>query len=451
MSNISSHQNSDGVDTIFALATAAGRAGVAVFRVSGPKAVDVACHMTDIEVPKPRHAAYRTFYSQHSEAIDDGLLIIMPGPASFTGENCVEFQTHGSPAVVEAMAKAIMQAGARQAEAGEFTRRAFQNGRMDLTEAEGLADLIDAESDAQRKQALRQMQGGLKTRYAGWKDAVLDALAQIEGEIDFPDEADIPDDLAHNADAPLTALIEDMDKALDNAAIGERVREGLTIAIVGAPNAGKSSVINRLAGRDAAIVTDQAGTTRDIIDVHMNIAGFAVRLSDTAGLRESGDAIEAEGIRRAVERAKESDIRILVHDSTEADFDPQSLDLLEDEDIVLFNKSDLNRPKSLSSFNNFDVSAITGQGFEVFQLALDDIVKRRFSPASEAGLTRARHRDCVSRARASLAAARKALKFAPELAGDDLRSALQALKELAGETDIEAVFDRIFSRFCVGK
>ena len=438
-------------DTIFALATAAGRAGVAVFRVSGERAMQVAARMTDKPLPKPRHAAYRTFITMDSNPIDDGLLIIMPGPASFTGENCVEFQTHGSPAVIEAMAKAILNAGARQAEAGEFTRRAFHNGRMDLTEAEGLADLIDSDTEAQRKQALRQMRGGLKVRYAVWKEAVLDALAQIEGEIDFPDEADIPDDLAHKADAPLAALADDMDKALGNAARGERVREGLTIAIVGAPNAGKSSVINYLAGRDAAIVTDKAGTTRDIIDVHMDIAGLAVRLSDTAGLRDSGDSIESEGIRRAVERAKESDIRILVHDSTETEFDPQSLKLLETGDIILFNKADLSTTNPLTSFDNFEVSVVTGDGFNAFQTAFEAVVKDRFSPASEAGLTRARHRDCVLRARQSVSSARNALKLAPELAGDDLRSALQALKELAGETDIEAVFDRIFSRFCVGK
>ena len=440
------------VSTIFSLSSAPGRAGVAVFRVSGPRAGDIARELSRRPLPRPRMASLCRFKDAHDEEIDEGLLLWMPGPKSFTGEDCAEFQLHGSPAVAEAIASAFLSAGARQAEPGEFTRRAFMNGRLDLTEAEGLADLIDADTQAQRVQALRQMQGGLKARYENWREGLLDALAQIEGEIDFPDEGDIPNDLAHKALAPIEHLISDMDAALLNADQGERVRAGIEIAIIGAPNAGKSSLLNTLARRDAAIVTPQAGTTRDIVEINLILGGLAVRLSDTAGLRISEDAIEAEGIRRARQRAEEADIRILVQDPSLPS--NEGLELIRSGDFVLFNKSDLGgSPSSVSitDVQSLKLSTLTGDGMALFQTALSDTVQTRYSPGRDAGLTRARHKDCVLRAKDALTRASNALNIAPELAGDDLRAALQALRELAGETDIEAVFDRIFSRFCVGK
>ena len=438
--------------TIYSLSSAPGRAGVAVFRVSGPKASDIACKLSGRNLPRPRLVSLCRFKDAKSQEIDEGLLIWMPGPQSFTGEDCAEFQLHGSPAVAEAIASAFLAAGARQAEPGEFTRRAFMNGRLDLTEAEGLADLIDADTQAQRVQALRQMQGGLKARYESWREGLLDALAQIEGEIDFPDESDIPNDLAHKALAPIKDLISDMDAALLNADQGERVRAGVEIAIIGAPNAGKSSLLNNLARRDAAIVTPQAGTTRDIVEIHLVLGGLAVRVSDTAGLRVSEDTIEAEGIRRARHRAEEADIRVLVQDSSF--LSNEGLELIRSGDFVLLNKSDLGESPSMTSIESvqsFKLSALTGDGMELFESALSEAVKTRYSPGHDAGLTRARHKDCVLRAKNALSRASNALNIAPELAGDDLRAALQALRELAGETDIEAVFDRIFSRFCVGK
>lgn len=446
--------------TIFSLSSAPGRAGVAVFRLSGPMASGIAQKLSGRALPRPRLAALRQFAESDGTAIDEGLLLWMPAPHSFTGEDCAEFQLHGSPAVAEGLANALNALGARQAEAGEFTRRAFMNGKLDLTEAEGLADLIDADTQAQRIQALRQMQGGLKARYEGWREGVLDALAQIEGEIDFPDEADIPDDLAHKAYVPIKHLSEDMEAALETANRGERIRAGIEIAIIGAPNAGKSSLINCLAGRDAAIVTAQAGTTRDIIEVNLVMGGLPVRVSDTAGLRDSEDVIEAEGIRRARQRAKEADIRILVQDIT-APMD-EGLDLLKDGDFVVLNKSDLKPaaqhlpvpylgPHIGPHIETLILSAASGDGIDAFQDTLSQTVQARYSIGRDAGLTRARHRDCVVRAKTALDRAMPSLGIAPELAGDDLRAALQALRELAGETDIEAVFDRIFSRFCVGK
>ena len=242
-------------DTIFALSSAPGRAGVSVFRVSGPQAGGVLEGMLWSSLPNPRQAVLRKIYNEDG-ILDEALVLWMPAPKSFTGEDCAEFQIHGSLAIIESLAAALLSQGARQAQAGEFTRRAFENNKMDLTEAEGLADLIDAETEGQRKQALRQMQGGLKESYISWRETLLDALAQIEGEIDFPDEEDIPDELSHRAYPYLTQVMVQMEKLLQDANRGERIRAGLDIAIIGAPNSGKSSLINALAGREAAIVTD---------------------------------------------------------------------------------------------------------------------------------------------------------------------------------------------------
>jgi len=439
-------------DTIFALSSAPGRAGVSVFRVSGPQAGDVLEALLRARRPEPRQVALRKIYNEGG-LLDEALVLWMPAPKSFTGEDCAEFQIHGSLATIESLAAALLAQGARQAEAGEFTRRAFENNKMDLTEAEGLADLIDAETEGQRKQALRQMQGGLKDSYISWRETLLDALAQIEGEIDFPDEEDIPDELSHRAYPYLTQVITQMESLLQDANRGERIRAGLDIAIIGAPNSGKSSLINKLAGREAAIVTDIEGTTRDIIDVQMSLGALPVRLSDTAGLRESDDVIEAEGVRRARARAKESDIRIFVQDGSDEAWDMDALSLLSELDFIVINKMDLGadiNPPALP-ISYFHLSALTGEGFDVFRKALEARVIEQFSPSQDAGLTRARHKDCVQRALKSVATARENLAQAAELSGDDIRSALHALKELSGEIDIESVFDRIFSRFCVGK
>ena len=441
-------------DTIFALSSAPGRAGVSVFRVSGGEAKHVVETLTQRPCPAPRYAALRALYNKHSEMIDEALVLWMPGPKSFTGEDCAEFQGHGSPAVIEAMALALLAADARQAEAGEFTRRAFENGRMDLTEAEGLADLIDAETEGQRKQALRQMQGGLRGIYETWREGLLDALAQIEGEIDFPDEADIPDALSHKAHPYLMRVIAAMEEGLANADKGEAVRHGVDVAIIGRPNAGKSTLLNALAMREAAIVSDEAGTTRDIISINTVLSGLAVRISDTAGLRDTQNKVEAEGVKRALVLAREADIRIGVVDSTDKDALPDTLKEMQDDDILVFNKIDLSPPPenvSRETLHVLSTSSDNPSSIDELRLLLAHEVSRRYAVGDDAGLTRARHRDCVERAKTSLERGAQNLGYAPELAGDDIRAALHALKELAGETDIESVFDRIFSRFCVGK
>ena len=324
---------------------------------------------------------------------------------------------------------------------------------MDLTEAEGLADLIDSETEGQRKQAIRQMQGGLRAIYEEWRETLLDALAQIEGEIDFPDEGDIPDALSHKAYPYLSETIASMEKRLADGVKGERIRAGLDIAIIGAPNAGKASLINSLAGREAAITSSEAGTTRDIVEVQLTVAGLPVRLSDTAGLREADNAVEAEGVKRAKVRAIESDIRIFVQDSSSNDWDEEALGWLGPKDFCVLNKSDLEVTTKAASVPCpvLSLSTKTQDGLDDLRAQLEVRITEMFSPSQDAGLTRARHRDCVLRAKESAARALDNLGHAPELSGDDIRRALHAIKELAGETDIERVFDRIFSRFCVGK
>ena len=442
-------------DTIFALSSAPGRAGVSVFRVSGDESKSVIGSLINGPCPVPRYAALRKLYNNNGVMIDEALVLWMPGPQSFTGEDCAEFHTHGSPAVIEAMASALLSAGARQADAGEFTRRAFENGKMDLTESEGLADLIDAETEGQRKQALRQMQGGLRGLYEDWRESLLDALAQIEGEIDFPDEEDIPDALSHKAYPYLSCVIEAMQKGLEEARKGETIRHGLDIAIIGRPNAGKSTLLNALAGREAAIVSPQAGTTRDIVSINTVLSGLPVRLSDTAGLRETDNVIEAEGVKRALSLAKQADLRIGVIDSTDYSGLPTMVQDLEDGDVLIFNKSDMaDAPPPNVSRETLSVlimNASDSADIDALRGVLEKEVMARYSMGNEVGLTRARHKDCVHRAKMALDRSLNNLGVAPELTGDDIRAALHALKELAGETDIESVFDRIFSRFCVGK
>ncbi|MEE9271948.1 MAG: tRNA uridine-5-carboxymethylaminomethyl(34) synthesis GTPase MnmE [Robiginitomaculum sp.] len=441
-------------DTIFALASAQGRAGVSIMRISGPESAFVVQGITNRSLPSARKAILRKLKNNKGEIIDEALLIFFKGPASFTGEDMVEFHTHGSIAVIENLSCVLFSLGLRQADPGEFTRRAFQNGKMDFTEAEGLADLIDAETEGQRKQALRQMQGGLKNEYENWRNKILDSLAYVEGEIDFPDEDDVPDALAQRAGPGLDSLLKTLDLFLKDSDRGSRVRHGVDIAIIGAPNVGKSSLLNKLARRDAAIVSPQAGTTRDIVEVYLNLSGLSVRVSDTAGLRDAQDSIEAEGMRRTHLRANEADLRIAVIDSFSPDL--SVLETLCEGDFIVYNKDDLVEIKPNLNTNNvsretFVVSVKTGSGVDELEMALEKYVNNRFGISELAGLTRARHVTCVRTARECIENAYGNLSYAPELSGADLRSALHAIKELAGETDIESVLDRVFSSFCIGK
>jgi len=427
-------------EMIFSLSSGAGRAGVSVFRLSGQGCLAAALKLSNRKTLKPRYAHLAVLKTSQDEIIDEALILYFPAPHSFTGEDIIEIQCHGSAAVHHAIAK-------------ELSHRAVLNGRMDLTQAEGLADLIDSQTHMQRRQAVRQMQGGLRDTYSGWKESLLDALAQIEGEIDFPDEEDIPDGLSHKAYPILKNIQQNIDDLLQSSEQAQKIRDGISVTLIGAPNSGKSSIINRLANSDIAIVTDTPGTTRDVITAHIIIAGLAVSLSDTAGLRQTQDAIEEEGVRRAQVKAEESDLRLWVVDGSKelGNLRPK---LVRTGDVLLINKSDITNDIALSDYSEiskFHVSARTGDGFDEFLKYLENLLKNRFAPLSDAGLTRERHRDCALRAQDSIKRAVSALNIAPELAGEDIRRALQAIRELAGDSDIEHVFDRIFTRFCVGK
>lgn len=442
-------------DTIFALASAPGRAGVAVIRISGPATAAILEAVMGKDLPAPRRAHLAALKTASGEVFDHALVLWFPAPASFTGEDCGELHLHGGPAVIQAALEAIHVAGGIPAEAGQFTRRAFENGKMDLTEAEGLADLIDAETEGQRAQALAQMTGALKTLYEGWREDLITVLAAIEGEIDFPDEGDVPDHLAHTAGGDLARVIAALRLHLDDDHRGERVREGFTIALIGEPNAGKSSLLNALSKRDAAIVTDIPGTTRDVVEVRQIRAGFPVVLADTAGLREAADIVEAEGIRRALAKAENADLRLLVIDVSRETQMTKALTHLREGDALILNKADLAQSDQviIPDFAGkvFRLSAQSGEGLQKLEDWLDLTVQKRLSSREFPALSRARHRHAVEAALSALTSAEAQLSYLPELAGAEVHRALRALESLTGRVDVEDVLDRVFSQFCIGK
>ena len=436
--------------TIYALSTPPGRSGVAVIRISGSATNDILSAIAGTPLPEPRVATLRKLRTQDGDVFDQAIVLRFPGPSSFTGEDCAELQVHGGAAVIEAALQSLDAGGARIAEAGEFTRRAFENEKIDLTEAEGLADLIEAETSGQRKQALAQMNGALKGLYNGWRQELVAALAAIEGEIDFPDEDDVPDALAHRAMQPVCSLIDALTDHLDDNRRGERVRTGFSIALIGAPNAGKSSLLNRLSGREAAIVTDIPGTTRDIVEVRLVMAGFPVVISDTAGLRDAVDAIEAEGVRRALDCADHADLRIGVADARSEEELIHLKRHLHDGDLLVLNKLDL-APDTGSDSADHRLSAKSGAGVAELEHQIEQVVRARLSARETPALSRARHRKAVSDALQALHRCRDRLGDAPELAGEDARLAVRALESLTGRVDVEDILDRVFSQFCIGK
>ena len=438
-------------DTIFALATPPGRSGVAVIRLSGPLTPAILDSTLGGQRPEPRKAALRLIRDAGGQAIDQGLILFFPGPASFTGEDCAEFQIHGGPAIIEALLERLLELGARPAEAGEFTRRAFEHGKLDLTEAEGLADLVDAETSAQREQALAQMTGALKSLYEDWRARLVSIMAAIEGEIDFPDEEGVPDHLAQTARTAIQSLQDQMARHLDDNHRGEKIRDGFNIAIIGPPNAGKSSLLNAMAGREAAIVTDIPGTTRDIVEVRTILGGFAVTLADTAGLRSAQDIVEQEGIKRALTRADSADLVVGVLDGSVV-WNQEMTRVLEKSHLLVVNKSDLDCRLTLPDSGVAVIhAAITeGEGIPDIERWLESEVTQRLGRREMPALSRARHRRNVEQAFAALTRAADSLDR-PELAGEDLRLATRSLESLTGRVDIEDVLGEVFSRFCVGK
>ncbi len=436
-------------DTIVALASGSGRAGVAVVRLSGPAAGATLQALTARDLPKPRAATREAFCDpRNGVSLDDGLALWFPAPASFTGEDVAELQIHGGPAVIAAIIDACLsQSGVRVAEPGEFTRRAFENGKLDLAEAEGLADLVDAETEGQRRQALRQRRGALSSVYENWRAQLIEAAALIEAEIDFPDE-DLPGALAQRAGPMLQTLADHMSQHLNDAHRGERIRDGFRIAIIGPPNAGKSSLLNALAQREAAIVSDIPGTTRDVVEVRLVLAGYPVWIADTAGLREAADAIEAEGVRRALARAEEADLRIgVVEIGTEPS--AELLAALEPGDLIVHSKADKQSGREATDL--LEVSALTGIGLRVLHTQIEERVAEALDREEAPVLTRARHRRLVEEARIALLRAIPALDQGAELAAEDVRVAADQIGRLTGRIDVEDLLDEIFSSFCIGK
>ena len=426
------------METIVALASARGRAGVAVVRVSGERAWDV-CAALAGDVPHARRATVMVLRDAAGLMIDQALVLVFEEGHSFTSERVCEFQVHGGAAVVSAVLRTCMaQPGVRAAEAGEFTRRAFMAGRMDLTEVEALADLIDAETEAQRLQALRVLDGSAGAAVAAWREDLLQALAILEAALDFADE-ELPSDLADHVEAPLQRVLLGLEAQLRGRNAAEAVRDGFEVALIGRVNAGKSTLLNWLAGREAAITSDQAGTTRDVIEVRMDIAGLPVTLIDTAGLRDTEDPIERLGIERGRARADAADLRVfLLSDPLD---EPQGV---RTGDIVVLSKADL--------WGADGVSGRTGEGMEDLLKGISAQLAERCKGSSL--FSRERHFDKLERALLHLVEARRLFGIAGtpwEFVSEEVRSAIRCLDGIIGRVDVEDVLGRIFSSFCIGK
>ena len=438
--------------TIFALSSAKGRAGICVFRVSGSAARRALEAITGEPAPEPRHAALRDVRLADGTLIDRGLVLWFRGPASFTGEDVAELHVHGGPAVIAALTHRLGELpDLRPAEPGEFTRRAFIAGKLDLTEAEGLADLINAETEQQRRLALRQLQGGLKDQYEAWRGTLVRALAHVEATIDFVDE-DLPDDLVTGVQPSIVKLCAEIGAHLADDRRGEIVRDGFTVVIVGAPNVGKSSLLNALARRDVAIVSALPGTTRDAIEVDLDLGGYAVTLIDTAGLRDTTDEIESEGVKRARAKARVADLRLGVIDAAASPIDSRvSLELSEGDALVL-NKCDAasaGKQSVAAPLHQLRISAKTGAGIGDLLAWLEQQVVMLAGGSESMPMTRARHREALVDAHAALN--RFVEAQALDVAAEDLRIAARALGRITGRVDVEDLLDVIFREFCIGK
>ena len=430
-------------DTIFALATARGRAGVAVVRISGPLAWESAAKLVG-KLPKPRRSALRVVRSVCGEALDEALVLTFESGASFTGERVVEIQMHGSNATVAAVLRELSEvAGVRLAEAGEFTRQALDNSCLDLAQVEGLADLIDAETEAQRRQALKVMQGSLSEKAKEWRELLLRAVALLEVTIDFADE-EVPVDVSPEVLDLISRARAGMIKEAEGGVISARIRDGFEVAIVGRPNIGKSTLLNMLANKEAAITSEIAGTTRDVIEVQMDLGGLPITLLDTAGLRVSDDEIEILGVERAISRATAADLRVflLEPEASVADLGVEVMD----GDVVAFGKADLSETDALS------ISGKTGAGVDELLNRLTKELESRAAGASSA--VRERHRVALVNGVLALDSAENHVMAGSELAelaAEEMRQALRALDSLIGRVDVENILDVIFSSFCIGK
>jgi tRNA modification GTPase len=428
---------------IFALASAVGRAGVAMVRLSGPGAGPMAEALAG-PLPPPRQAVLRRLAHQGSE-IDHGLLLWFPGPASFTGEDVAEFHIHGGRAAREALFSALSKLGARPAEPGEFSRRAVENGKLDLTRAEAIADLVDAETPAQLRQALRQHDGALADLYEGWRARLIAALGRAEAAIDFSDDGVGESEFAA-ARAAALEILQEIQEHMDDSGRGESLREGLRLTILGPPNAGKSSLINALARRDVAIVSDIPGTTRDVVEARLDLGGYLLQVADTAGVRQTVDVIEAEGVRRALSHAA-GGMTLLLLDGSASNPRAGLPDQLPEPDLIVWNKSDLG-----GRHEGISISLKTGEGVSELVKMLQQKVRQKLESKDGAPLlTRPRHRHALKEALGHLQHGLAAPAGQPELLAEDLRLAMRAIGRITGRVDVEELLDFVFRDFCIGK
>lgn len=437
-------------DTIFALSSGRLPSGVAVIRVSGPQTRFV-IETIFLKVPEPRRAMFGSFYSIEGELLDQGLLIYFKGPASFTGEDCAEFHLHGGLAVVERFLNELTHMeGLRFAEAGEFTRRAFTHGKMDLTIAEGLADLISAETEGQRRLAQHVASGAQRDLYNGWRKKLIQARALIEAELDFADESDIPGAVSEQVWSSMILLYGSIQDHITGGKRADLLRDGFQIVIAGEPNAGKSSLLNFLAGRDVAIISDEAGTTRDLLEIKLDLAGIPVYVTDTAGIRETENKVEKIGIERALEKARQADLVLLLEDMTTYQHQKLSSDFPNVETWRIGTKIDL-----ISDYNTEEfkmcISVTSGENINKLMNELTKLVSSRAGNLSEVIPTRLRHINLLQQTADEIENAINNINHPLELRAENLRLASQALGRITGDVDVEDILDVIFSEFCIGK
>lgn len=435
-------------DTIFAQATAKGRAGVTIFRISGPKSLEVADNLAGDKLFKPNYMIVSNL-KYKDLLIDRGMLVYFKAPHSFTGQDVIELHLHGSIAVTKLLTEALLDFGLRLAEPGEFSRRAFLNGKMDLTGAEGLADLIDAETIQQQKHAMRHMSGEFKTLCDSWREALLKVLGWLEAYIDFPDE-DIPEEVLNRVDSTLNDLKISLDKILEDNRKGERLRDGISMVVLGEPNVGKSTMLNYLSQRDVAIISDIAGTTRDILETHIDIGGYPIILSDTAGIRESADTIEQEGVRRAKNLAKNADIKLIMLDVVNPILPDDLIDIIDENSIIIANKSDLEAtfPEEIEGKKVVSISLKDEDGINILFESIIQKADNLVGLGDSVAITRARQRQNIEDARDAILRANNKDMI---LFTEDIRLAARHLSLLTGIIDSEEILGEIFSNFCIGK
>jgi len=442
--------------TIYALSSGPGLAGVAVVRVSGKETSNVIKLITNDDLPTPRVATLRKMNNINTnELIDEGLIIWFPGPESYTGEDLAEFHVHGSRAVIVALHEAISKIqNCRLAEPGEFTKRAFQNGKINLLKAESIADLVSSETEIQRKQAIKIMSGKSSDQFNSWREKLLKILSHIEAKIDFPDE-DLPKDILSEIQKTSDQVSSEINKILDDQKVGERIREGFKIAIVGPINAGKSSLLNYLSKRDVAIVSEIAGTTRDVIETHLNLDGYPVVVSDTAGIRDSKNEIEKKGIKLALNRAEDADLKLVIIDAKNVDFTGVLKDLVDENAILVVNKSDLLNGKlndKLKKYDHILISIKNNSNLDKLILKIKSKLENKFLSHGDILITRERHRQhleqCINHLQ-NFKNKNGSEEF--DKAAEDLRLATRHLGMIVGKVDVEEILGSIFNDFCIGK